>query len=150
MHITEEIQPSGSKLVARSVEEIIVGYTKSNQIYRIWIPSKPNQIRESRDIRFAPIPEKSVSFHLELSSNSQSANDQLSTEISALPKDEVGDTKELQRLIHEQSLLPETTTQSSPNPLPLEQATSTMPGRFMEEEPNVMLRRSNRMWRPPK
>jgi len=69
VHIPEEIRPSGSKLLARSVEGIFIGYTKSNQIYCIWIPSKPNQIRESRDARFALIPEKSVSFDPELSSD---------------------------------------------------------------------------------
>jgi len=74
VHIPGEIRPSGSKLLARSIEGIFVGYTKSNQIYRIWIPSKPNQIRESRDVRFAPIPGKSVSFDLQLSSNSRSVD----------------------------------------------------------------------------
>jgi len=112
------------QLLARSVEGIFIGYTKSNQIYHMWIPSKPNQIQETRDVRFALIPEKSVSFDLELSSDSQSVdnqlssdsqsnNNQLSSEISAIPTDEIGDM-ELQRLIHEQSLLPETGTQSSP------------------------------------
>jgi len=102
VYIPEEIWPSGSKLFARSVEGIFVGCTKSNQIYRIWIPSKPNQIRESRDVRFALIPEKSVSFDLELSSDSQSVDNQLSSdsqstdnqlssEISAIPTDKIGD-----------------------------------------------------------
>jgi len=57
---------------------------------------------------------------------------------------------ELQRLIHEQSLLLETATQSSPNSLPLEPETPTMPGGFIEEEPNVTLRQSNRIRRLPK
>jgi len=86
VRIPEEIRPSGSKLLARSIEGIFVGYTKSNQIYRIWIPSKPNQIRESRDIRFAAIPEKTVSFDLQLSSDSQSVDNQLSSDSSPVDK----------------------------------------------------------------
>ena len=64
MHIPEETRPPGSKLLARSMEARFVGYTKSDKTYRIWLPSRPTQIRKSRDVQFPPIPPKTVKFGL--------------------------------------------------------------------------------------
>ena len=143
VHIPEEIWPSGSKLFARSVEGKFVGYTKSNQIYRVWIPST-HQIRESRDVKFPPIPEKTISFDFSLrkthSTDNYPANTQIPT-ASTPPATEIGDM-DLQRLIHEQIPSPENQTEPPPS-------SPTMPGRFIEENPNIALRRSNRIRKPP-
>jgi len=141
VHIPEEIRPSGSMLLARSIEGIFVGYTaKSNQIYRIWIPSKPNQIRESRDIRFAPIPEKSVSFDLQLSSNSRSVDNQLSDSQSI-------DNRSLDFQPVDNQL--SSNSQPSPPQIPSHPISPTSQAEFIEETPNVTLWRSNRQRKQP-
>ena len=66
MHIPVESRPPGSKLLARSIEGRFCGYTKSTKIYHIWIPSKPNQVYESRDITFPPIRSDKLTLQIDI------------------------------------------------------------------------------------
>ncbi|POS87834.1 hypothetical protein EPUL_000747 [Erysiphe pulchra] len=51
VHIPNEIRPSGSKLQARAIEGIFVGYTNSSKIFRIYISSK-SSIQVTRQVYF--------------------------------------------------------------------------------------------------
>jgi hypothetical protein len=55
VQIPENSRPAGSKLAPRAYEEIIVGYSDSNKIYRICIGTQ-HRVIESRDVPF-PLPE---------------------------------------------------------------------------------------------
>ena len=66
MHIPEEARPSGSKLLLRAIEGKFLGYEKSDKIYCIWNPAKPNQVLISRDVRFPPLEPGEAGVTLEL------------------------------------------------------------------------------------
>ena len=66
MHIPEEAWPSGSKLLPRAIKGQFLGYEKSDKIYCIWNPAKPNQVLISRDVRFPPLEPGEAGVTLEL------------------------------------------------------------------------------------
>ena len=66
VHILEEFRPPGSKLLARSIEGCFCGYTESTKIYHIWLPSKPNQVYESRDVAFPPIQSDKLTLKIDI------------------------------------------------------------------------------------
>ncbi|KAH0604712.1 uncharacterized protein H6S33_006380 [Morchella sextelata] len=57
-------RPAGSKLAPRAYEGIIVGYSDSNKIYRIWIGTQ-HRVIESRDVTFPPPESGEVSVELD-------------------------------------------------------------------------------------
>ncbi|KAI1005121.1 hypothetical protein K3495_g3097 [Podosphaera aphanis] len=67
VHIHKDSRPSGSKLLPRANEGKFVGYTESNKIFRIWIPSK-NKVVESPNVKFVPL-DSGEEFHLINSTN---------------------------------------------------------------------------------
>jgi transposase InsO family protein len=54
VHIPEEKRPSGSKLLPRAVEGKFIGYSTSNRIFRIYIPSQ-HRVTETRQVRFSQL-----------------------------------------------------------------------------------------------
>ncbi|KAH0605313.1 uncharacterized protein H6S33_004535 [Morchella sextelata] len=64
VHIPENSRPAGSKLAPRAYEGIIVGYSDSSKIYRIWIGTQ-HRVIESRDVTFPPPESGKVSVELE-------------------------------------------------------------------------------------
>ncbi|KAH0602927.1 uncharacterized protein H6S33_007931, partial [Morchella sextelata] len=64
VHIPENSRPAGSKLAPRAYEGIIVGYSDSNKIYRIWIETQ-HRVIESRDVTFPPPESGEVSVELD-------------------------------------------------------------------------------------
>jgi len=140
MHIPEETRPPGSKLLARSMEGKFVGYTKSNKIYRIWLPSRPTQIRESRDVQFPPIPPKTVQFNLTIREPAPEPETQPPPKSDpSTPTQSNFDDMDLQRLIQQ--------SPRSPTPPPRPES-PVIPGSFVEPEPRP-LRRSQRERRAP-
>ena len=51
VHIPEEARKAGTKLLPRAIEGYLVGYTSSDKIYRIYIPSQ-HKISETRQIHW--------------------------------------------------------------------------------------------------
>ena len=72
VHIPKEARPSGSKLQPRAIEGKFLGYEKSDKIYRIWNPAKPNQVLVSRDVRFPPLEPGEAGITIELKMESTS------------------------------------------------------------------------------
>jgi hypothetical protein len=68
VHIPENSMPAGSKLEPRAYEGIIVGYSDSNKIYRIWIATQ-NRVIESQDVTFPPPESGEVSVELDFISS---------------------------------------------------------------------------------
>lgn len=68
VHIPIEIRPSGSKLQARAIEGIFVGYTNSSKVFRIYIPSK-RTIQVTRQVYFPVIKSGEVSLESITSKN---------------------------------------------------------------------------------
>ncbi|KAH0609220.1 uncharacterized protein H6S33_001448 [Morchella sextelata] len=64
VHIPENSRPAGSKLAPRAYEGIIVGYSDSDKIYRIWIGTQ-HRVIESRDVTFPPPESGEVSVELD-------------------------------------------------------------------------------------
>ncbi|KAH0607851.1 uncharacterized protein H6S33_001903, partial [Morchella sextelata] len=68
VHIPENSMPAGSKLAPRAYEGIIVGYSDSNKIYRIWIATQ-HRVIESGDVTFPPPESGEVSVELDFISS---------------------------------------------------------------------------------
>ena len=66
MHIPEEAWPSGSKLLPLAIDRRFLRYEKSDKIYCIWNPGKPNQVLISRDVWFPPLEPGKAGVTLEL------------------------------------------------------------------------------------
>ncbi|KAI0992034.1 hypothetical protein K3495_g16152, partial [Podosphaera aphanis] len=73
VHIHKDSRPPRTKLLPRALEGKFVGYTKSNKIFRIWIPSK-NKVIESPTVKFAPLDSGEVQINLENSRNFSESN----------------------------------------------------------------------------
>jgi transposase InsO family protein len=67
VHIPKEARKPGTKLLHRAEKGIMVGYTASNKIYRVYIPLR-HVVTEVRHLKFKPYGVKDrVSVHLETS-----------------------------------------------------------------------------------
>lgn len=64
VHIPVEARTAGSKLMPRALEGILVGYTYSSKIFRIYIPSKRSVI-VSRQVVFSPLNQGEVSLDID-------------------------------------------------------------------------------------
>ncbi|KAI1003447.1 hypothetical protein K3495_g4758 [Podosphaera aphanis] len=66
VHIPEEARPAGSKLMPRTMDGILVGFTDSTNIFRIYIPSKRSVI-VSRQVVLPPATQGEVSLDINTS-----------------------------------------------------------------------------------
>ena len=128
MHIPEEARPSGSKLLPQAIEGKFLGYEKSNKIYRIWNPAKPNQVLISRDVRFPPLEPGEAGVTLEL-------------ETTTPEKESTSPTTEEIETTAPEPKLPEPPAADTDSEL------SDVPSEFAPKEPQ--LRRSARERRAP-
>src|SRR5258705_702976 len=64
VHIPEEKRPDGSKLLPRALEGKFIGYTESNKIFRIYIPSQ-HKVVQTRQVRFTRLDSGEVELPLQ-------------------------------------------------------------------------------------
>lgn len=75
VHIPVESRPPGTKLAPRADEGIFVGYTDSDKIVRIWVPSK-NKVVTTRHVTYGLPESEEVSADFEISLNDETPKDE--------------------------------------------------------------------------
>ena len=153
VHIPEESWPPGSKLLARSIEGRFCGYTESTKIYRVWIPSKPNQVYESRDVTFPPIQSDKLTLEMDIRQplEGSTVKPTVDSDSDSEPLTPIEDLEDrmLQQSISEQSILDQSIFHQQQQTPPRPRAPSPhMPGSFTDD-PLQATRRGNRVRKAP-
>lgn len=111
VHIPVETRPPGTKLAPRAAEGMVVGYTDSDKIIRVWIPSQ-HKVVTPRHVTYPPPESGEVSVEFEERNvpeeTDEEEEEQPTPESEIRPESEEVDSKEEEEIRQPPGTFPET------------------------------------------